>query len=197
MKLFRDIRSTKSCSKVLVCSLLPRYDQFLETDGNAYARHYNDVALARICLIGDLLAALQKGYDIIHLLCLLSSGGIVRDRTEASLTGTDLITRCCENRVKLLWIASENSADDYVKGFHVGSKPINLIMTMRRNGTKFQEFLDQLVAKVSRGESLPVAWAKLVPQAEGPWQQELPSCIFSAGMPRADLSSNNRSSKPS
>lgn len=198
MKLFGRIpkENTKE-PKVLVCSLNHTYQESLEVDGKVYLRHYGRVDSVIFSGLGDFLTALQQGYDIVHLFCPLSTGGILRDQTETGLTGTDLITKCCENKVKLLWIASEIGADDYIKGFHAGSKPINLIMTIRRNGTKFHDFLNQFISMVSRGETLPVAWAKLVPQAKGPWNEDLPSCIFAAGMPRADLSSNNQSSKPS
>jgi hypothetical protein len=134
--------------------------------------------------ISDLLGAIKNGYDIVHLFGPLAAGGLLTDASGETLLGTELIQKCCEGNVKLLWVANENKPDDYVRGFNAG-KPLNLIMTLSRCGSKFGEFLEKLLARMSSGETLPAAWTALAPQAEGPWQHDLPSCIFFAG--RADV----------
>ncbi|SRR5260221_8037136 len=172
--------------KVLVCSL-DQYDEFLQADSDIYLRHYRHVESVILPGLAGLLMALQERYDIVHLLCSLSSGGVLRDQTEASLLGTDLITKCRDNGVKLLWIASENKVDDYIRGFRADPKSVNLVMTINRNGARFPGFLEQFLSGVSSGEMLPSAWARLAPQVAGASQRELPTCIFVAGMPDAIL----------
>lgn len=167
-------------SKVLVCSLDPRFRDAFEVDLAVYLRHYRNVNAVPCSTIEGLRGTLA-GYDIVHLFCNISPDGAPVDWTHATLTGSDLINRCCKRDVKVLWIANENSADAYIKGFRAIGKPLNLVMTVCRNGMGFSKFLENLLSRISSGETLPVAWASLVPQADGPWQRDLPGCIFFAG----------------
>lgn len=64
--------------------------------------------------ITRLLALIGKGYDIVHLLAVVSPVGIVTDSSGNTLSGTSLIQSCCDADVKLLWIASDNNAEDYL-----------------------------------------------------------------------------------
>ena len=73
------------------------------------------------------------------------------------------------------------------KGFGAAGKPLNLIMTISRNGANFEGFLEGLLSRVSHGSTLPSAWAAMAPQLPGSRQQALPSCIFFAGRPDARL----------
>lgn len=176
-----------SGAKVLVCSLDPSLHEQANEDSATYSRYYRHVDSACLSSVQDLLEAIAKGYDIVHVLSGLSSGGFLRDASGANLLGTDLITECCERGVKLLWIASDNNPDDYIKGFQARGKPLNLIMTISRRGARFSNFIEKLLPRVSTGETLPVVWGSLVPQAQGPWHEELPSCIFFAGNANAKL----------
>lgn len=36
---------------------------------------------------------------------------------------------CCDSDVKLLWVASDNKPEGYIKGFKV-AKPLNLVMAI-------------------------------------------------------------------
>jgi hypothetical protein len=172
----RPSRQIVKDSKVLVCSIDPELGELLESDSAVCSRHYRRVDTGLLSGIAELLRAIEGGYDIVHLFVRLSPTD-----PETPLLPSELIQKCCDGNVKLLWIASENNPDDYIKGFRVAGKSLNLIMTISRNGTKFAGFLEKLLSGVSGGETLPVAWAVLVPQGEGSWQQELPSCIFYAG----------------
>ena len=177
----RHPRQVVTESKVLVCSLDPRFRESFGVDSKVYLRHYRHVDAVFSSSIRDLLGAIENGYDIVHLFSPLAPGGLLADSSDVTLLGSELIGNCCERDVKLLWIANENMPDDYVKGFKAAGRPLNLIMTISRNGTKFAGFLEKLLSRISSGETLPSAWAALVPQAEGPWQQDLPGCIFFAG----------------
>jgi hypothetical protein len=137
--------------------------------------------------IWELLAAVERGYDIIHLFTNLEPSGLLVDHLGATLRGCELIEKCCERDVKLLWIANDNRPADYVKAFTVDGRPLNLIMTMGRGGAKFRALLDGLLHRISSGQTLPIAWAGLVPQACGSWQQGLPDCVFFAGRPDVKL----------
>lgn len=174
-------------SKVLVCSLDPRLRDALRTDSLVYSRHYQSVDAALFPSINDLIRALTKGYDIVHLFCPLALGGLLADESGETLLGSELIKKCCEKNVKLLWVANENKVDHYVKGFKPAGRPLNLIMTINRGGEKFAGFLDKLLSRISSGERLPNAWVALVPQAGGPFQEDFPSLIFSAGRANAQM----------
>jgi hypothetical protein len=168
-------------SRVLVCGLDFSLRELFEADLSVYSRHYQSVDAAFFSSISDLLGALERAYDIVHFFCGLSPGGIIADSEGATIIGSEFIAKCCEKDVKLLWVASGNKGDDYIKGFKVNENRLNLVMTLDRRGSRFSEFLEKLLSRVSRGETMPIAWAALAPQARGPWEQDLPSCIFSAG----------------
>jgi len=174
-------------SKVLVCSLGCFAGDVLDDDGVIYSRHYRSVNVASYPAISDLSDAVQNGYDIVHLFCPLAAGGLIRDTRGKTLAGSELIQKCCDGNVKLLWVANENKPEDYVNGFKAEGKPLNLIMTINRNGARFGQFLEKLLVRISNGEALPLAWTTLVPQCEGPWQQDLPGCIFFAGRANAQF----------
>ena len=174
-------------TKVLLCTLGQKFGQLLHDDNISYSRFYAAVTTKGFSTIKQLSQAIEQRYDIVHLFCDVSPGGMVVDGHGNAITGTSLIEKCSDSDVKLLWIASENKAETYIKGFKLGGKHINLVMTINRNGSKFSTFLERLLSRLSRGETMPVAWAALVPQAPGPSQQDLPSCIFAAGRPGVRL----------
>jgi hypothetical protein len=169
-------------SKVLVCSLDPKFAELLDADSRLYGRFYAALRKATFAGIQELSAALGEGYDIVHLFCDASAEGIITDSSGATISGTSLIQKCCDSGVKLLWIASENKPDAYIEGFKAGGKPLNLVMTIHRQGTKFSLFLEKLLSKMSRGETMPAAWVAISPQnPSDPRQKESPVCIFAAG----------------
>jgi len=84
--------------------------------------------------------------------------------------------------VKLLWLASQNKPEGYIKGFKAAGKPLNLVLTIDRKGPRFSTFLVHLLRKMSAGETMPVAWVSLAPQSSNdPRNQDAPACIFAAG----------------
>jgi len=168
-------------TKVLVCSLDQRFHASFAADSAIYLRYYRHVDAVQLSSLEELFQAIEGAYDIVHLFCPLAPGGLLMEASATPLSGSDLIAWCCERDVKLIWIANENKADDYIKGFRAAGKVVNLIMTIGRNGTKFEGFLEKLLSRISNGESLPGAWAALAPQARGPGQEVLPLCIFLAG----------------
>jgi hypothetical protein len=174
-------------TKVLLCSLGQKFDKLLRDDHISYSRFYSAVTATDFSTIKQLSQAIEKKYDIVHLFCDVSPSGMVVDGHGNTITGTSLIQKCSDSDVKLLWIANENKADGYIKGFKLAGKHINLVMTISRNGTKFSTFLEKLLSKLSRGETMPVAWGAVAPQAPGRSQQDLPSCIFAAGRPGVKL----------
>lgn len=167
-------------SKVLVCSLDPKFAELLDADRNSYRRFYPTTTAVTFTSVQELSAAIGKGYDVVHLFCDASPEGIAAGG--ATITGTSLIQMCCDSGVKLLWIASENKPDAYIKGFKAGGKPLNLVMTIHREGPKFSLFLEKLLSKMSLGETMPKAWVAIAPQSPNdPRQKESPVCIFAAG----------------
>jgi len=169
-------------SKVLVCSLDPKFAELLDADRNSYGRFYPNSTAASFAGIQELLAAIGKGYDIVHLFCDASPEGIITDKSGAAITGTNLIQKCCDSGVKLLWVASENKPDAYIRDFKAAGKSLNLVMTINRKGSQFSVFLEKLLSKMSLGDTMPVAWVAISPQSPNdPRQKDSPACIFAAG----------------
>ena len=102
------------------------------------------------------------------------------DAAGTTISGTELIEKCCDAGLKLLWIASENPPDGYIKNFRARGKKLNLVMTISRKGEKFTDFLDGLLAQMSQGTTMPTAWVNLVPQRPKT-ASDAPECIFFAG----------------
>ena len=121
-----DSRRKIGGARVLVCSLDNSFHTIFEADCMVYQRHYRMLDTALISGIPELLVAIEKRYDIVHLLCGISLDGLLTDQNMA-LSGTELIRKCCDADVKLLWIANENNAPRYIRGFRVrgmlGAKP--------------------------------------------------------------------------
>lgn len=167
-------------TKVLVCSLEPKFDELRRADSDTYSQFYPSTAVTGFHSVRDLLGGV-RGYDVVHLLADVSPIGLITDGNGNQLVGTDLIEACCNWDVKLLWLASDNKPDRYVRGFKA-VKPLNLVMTINRNGPGFVNFLRQLLSRMSRGEPMPVAWAALASQTpDDPRHAHLPATIFSAG----------------
>ena len=174
-------------TKVLLCSLGQKFDKLLRDDRISYSRFYSAVTATDFSTIKQLWQAIERKYDIVHLFCDVSPSGMVADGRGSAITGTSLIEKCADSDVKLLWIANENNPEGYIKGFKLAGKHINLVMTITRNGSQFSTFFEKLLSRLSRGQTMPVAWAALAPQAPGRSQQDLPSCIFAAGRPGVKL----------
>jgi hypothetical protein len=175
-------------SKVLVCSLDPKFAELLKVDSNSYGQFYPSPAVISCAGIQELSGAIRKGYDIVHLFCDASPEGVVTDRMGATVTGADLIQMCCDSGVKLLWLASENKPDAYIRGFKSEGKRLNLVMTIRRRDAQFSVFLKKLLSKMSAGETMPVAWVAISPQSPSdPSRKDSPECIFAAGRAAAKL----------
>lgn len=182
-----DLTSGGRHSRVLVCNLCPDLQEFAESDRATYSRFYNSVQFGSFLEIDDLWEGIGGQCDIVHLFCRLLPDGTISLHNNRNVHGGELIDRCCRDGVKLLWIASDNPGDAYVRGLRAIGKPINLIMTIDRRGRSFSMFLDRFLHMISAGKLLPNAWVSLATQSIGSTQQNNPSCIFSAGAPGVAL----------
>jgi hypothetical protein len=128
-------------TKILVASLDPRFAELQKIDSTSYSRFYRTPTIAVFAGAQELLETIGMGYDIVHLFCDVSENGTIIGSNGTTSTGASLIQSCCDSDVKLLWVASENKPDGYIKGFRADGKRLNLVMTMSRNGSKFSTFL--------------------------------------------------------
>lgn len=109
------------------------------------------------------------------------ANGVLAHNGPGTFTGTDLLQKCCDFNVKLLWVASDNPPDRYITGFKARGKCINLVMTIDRNGSKFPIFREKLLFRMYYGDTMPVAWVDLCPQGPPSLSSDAPSTIFFAG----------------
>ena len=172
-----EIRGTK----VQVCGLSDRFDEFTKNDARVYRRFYIDTTVTRAKASTDLDSVLAKTPDILHLCCDVTPDGTLPFENGAALAGADLLSKCTAANVKVLWIANSNAADNYNKAFKPRGEKINLIMTLDRRGPGFTLFLDNLLTKVAGGESIPVSWNELCPQGTKGVHPDAPDTIFFAG----------------
>ncbi len=170
-------------TKILVASLDPKFVELVKADSHCYSQFYPTPTEAVFETIQELLQTVGGGYDIVHLFCDVSPSGKILDGCGNEITGTALIQNCSNSEVKLLWLASGNGPEGYIKNFKpAAGKPLNLVMTIDRRGPRFPDFLQRLLAKMSAGDTMPVAWVSLCPQnSSDPRNQDAPVCIFAAG----------------
>ncbi len=168
-------------SKVLVGGLDARFAEWLKMDTGVYKRFYPTTNSTAFTDLSQLTGAISQKYDIVHLLCNVTADGAVADGSGNSITGSDLVKRCVEADVKLLWIACNNAGDAYIKGFNTRGQKINVVMVIDRRGPFFAPFLTNLLAKMSGGEAMPTAWNQLNPQVPSSVHPDAPDAIFVAG----------------
>jgi len=166
---------------VLVCAVDNRFVDLLREDSETYGRYYRATTTAVLPSIQALLGRLQQKFDIVHLIADVTETGTIRDATGDEITGTELIQRCCDHDVKLLWAASDNLPERYINGFGARGKRLNLVMTLKRNGPNFPSFLQKMLSRMAYGETMPVAWNDICPQIPRSEHKDAPESIFFAG----------------
>ena len=170
-----------SGSRVLVCGLEPQTEDWLRSDTLVYKRYYPATTSTTYAGIAQLTAALEQKFDVVHLLCNVAPDGMIADKDGHRMMGTELAQRCCDADVKLLWIASNNASDAYIKGFNARGQKINLVMIIDRRGPFFSPFLTNLLSRMSSGEAMPKVWNELCPQVPSSVHPDAPDAIFVAG----------------
>jgi hypothetical protein len=183
----RDLFRTRASdevlgTKVLVASLNSNFAELAACDYRCYFQFYPNTTQKVFETGEQLLNEVGNRYDIVHLFCDVTPDGSILDSSGHTISPLRLIQRCVDSDLKLLWIASENKPEGYIKGFKTAGKPLNLVLTIDRRESRFTSFLEGLLKRMSSGETMPVAWVALSPQnSNDPRTQAAPSLIFAAG----------------
>ncbi len=84
-----------------------------------------------------------------------------------------------DSQAAIAIVAVGNSGGAYIAGaLNPGYGHANLVMILERKGSRFGVFFDKLFAAMKRGQTMPVAWEKLVPQVPGLEHEGGPEAIF-------------------
>jgi hypothetical protein len=168
-------------TRVLVCGLGPKFDELRKSDERVYKRFYPATTSMAAATLAELNEAVGQHHDIVHLFCDVDTQGAITDGAGARMTGAELLESSFDAGVKLLWIASDNFADPYNAGFKTKALKLNVVLTERRLGPNFSLFLDNLLTKLSGGESFAKAWS-VVSKPEGKSvQPDVPHTIAALG----------------
>lgn len=168
-------------AKVLVCALDTKHEELGKNDERIYRRIYPATTSFVASTVAELKQSVAQGCDILHLLCDVTTEGALPDSSGGKLSGDDLLKTCVDSGVKLLWLASDNFAEQYNAGFHPKGMKLNVILTERRLGPNFSLFLDGLLSKLVTGESFSKAW-NVASKPEGKSvQPDVPHTITSLG----------------
>lgn len=181
LDLFQKNKEEVLGPRVLVCGLDSRFDDLLKEDSEIYGRYYRGTTTAVVASIQALLKRLEQKFDIVHLISEVTEAGTIRDPSGHEVTGPELIQRCCDQNVKILWIASDNPGERYIKGFGARGKRLNLVMTLKRKGPNFPSFLQKMLTRMATGATMPVAWNDICPQIPRSEHKDAPESIFFAG----------------
>jgi len=168
-------------TKVLVCSLGTKFEELRKADEKVYKRFYPLTTSTTATALAELRQALGQHYDIAHLFCNVGAQGEISDGSGAKMTGAELLRAAVDSGAKLLWIASDNFPDPYRAGFNAKGTKLNLVLTERRLGPNFSLFLDNLLSKVSAGESFAKAWNVAAKPEGKAVQPDVPHTIPSIG----------------
>lgn len=173
-----------SASRVLACSINARHEELLRVDESIYAENCLPPTIESYSSPKNFLRALSKQrYEIVHFYGdIVPSLGLVGDDGSV-VSGAELLSGVTRSSVKLFWFANDHESSSYIRFFSPLKVTINLVMTMQRRGVAFPSFLRKLLNELSHGEPIGWAWERLAPQAPGSWHEDLPGCIFHAGIP--------------
>jgi len=168
-------------TRVLVCDLSAKHADLVKNDERIYRRFYPATTGLSATSVSDFRQAVANGCDIAHVFCDLSADGSVADASAECIAGADLLKLCVSAGVKLLWVASDNFAEPYNAGFNAKGLKLNVVLTERRLGPNFSLFLDNLLTKMSAGESFSKAW-NVASKPEGKSvQPDVPHTITTLG----------------
>ena len=179
LDLFRRRTQDVFYTRVLVCSVGDVPEDELGRDFNAYQKYLGSVTLQRFEDANGLVNALRGRYDIVHVLTAVTVDGRIGG---SEISGTELIQQAALDNTKLLWIASTNDPQGYVKGFKPNGNKLNVVMTIDRRGDCLSNFIGKLLHEMQSGLSMPVAWNKIVPQIPGQEHPDAPATIFYSGL---------------
>jgi hypothetical protein len=158
-----------------------KFDEEAKADLRVYKRFYPATSSATFTSIAELRGAVGHKYDVLHLFCEVGAGGVIADASGARITGTELLSAAADAGVKLVWIGNDNPQEAYDAGFKTKGLKINSVLTLRRLGSNTSLFLDSLLAKMQKGETLSKAWS-VASQPEGKSvQPDVPHVISSLG----------------
>ena len=113
--------------------------------------------------------------DVLMVYAQIGGDGRVAN-TESSLR--ELIR---DARAPIVIVAWENDGPSYIAaGKKTGFGQANLVMTLKRKGPVFGQFLRQLFSRMHAGKSMVVAWVELAPQNPQASHDDCPETIFAA-----------------
>lgn len=168
-------------TKVLVCALGGDFDGFPKKDEGTYRRFYPATTALSATTVAELKQAIGQKPDVVHLFCKLDAQGAITDPSGGRISGAELLQACVDAGVKLFWLGSDNFADPYNAGFKPKGLKLNVVLTERRLGPNFSLFLDNLLTRLSAGESFSKAW-NVASKPEGrSVQPDVPHTITTLG----------------
>jgi hypothetical protein len=168
-------------TKVFVCALGTKFVDLLKNDERIYKRFYPATTSITATTLTEVKQALAQKYDIVHLFCDVDAQGTIADESGARTSGAELLQAAFDSGAKLLWIASDNFADPYNVAFQPKGLKLNVVLTERRLGPNFSLFLDNLLTKLSTGESFAKAWNVAAKPEGKSVQPDVPHTITSLG----------------
>lgn len=139
----------------------------------AAAMAADQAALTRLFSLAVESSSEPPTCNVLFLYATIEASGSIVGST-AGLRG---IIR--DSRASVVVVASENTPESYIAATKdAGYGFANLVMTLERKGDLFPRFFERLFTDMRRGESMPVAWVKLAPQAPQAEHADCPATIF-------------------
>jgi len=128
-------------------------------------------ALANLFAAVEVTTETVPKCDVLFLYATLGEGG--------ALVGTERYLRVTirESGARIVVVASENP-DPKPSKPGPGDARANLVITLQRNGEKFPRFFRELFTRMKKGQTMPMAWVRIVPQGPSSKHDDCPDTIF-------------------
>jgi hypothetical protein len=110
--------------------------------------------------------------DILIVYCQIQGSGDVRGHRGG------LRSIATEAGATIIVVAAENEGNAYVAAMGAaGAVQANFILTVKRKGQCFAQFLLRLFQKMFEDKPMPVAWGELAPQIPGDLHEDCPETV--------------------
>ncbi len=167
--------------KILLLQIGTLNQSQLDADLTIYCDYYTNVTTKTVNNLKEFIDFISNAsFDLFHLFVNIDKDGNIIDGSDKITVGK-IISVIQARNAKYIFFANDSPSDSYTNGSKGLKHTTNIVMTLERKGNNFSEFFKKVFSKVSKGQTLPVAWNEIAPQIPGVEHDNTPSCMAVMG----------------